>query len=63
VCLSAGGGNGTGFQKVPYAIKWHEEEANFQKGRKNNYVRDPVKRGKSKNVVHKTIAKEIDKVI
>lgn len=40
--ISAGGGTGTGFPRVPYAIKWHEVPANFQKGRKNNYVRDPL---------------------
>jgi hypothetical protein len=40
--ISAGGGAGTGFPRVPYAIKWHEVPANFQKGRKNNYVRDPL---------------------
>jgi len=43
VILSAGGGPGTGFPVVPYAVKWHENTANFQKGRKKNYVRDPMK--------------------
>jgi len=42
VVISAGGGAGTGFPRVPYAIKWHETPANFQKGRKHNYVRDPL---------------------
>ena len=40
--ISYGGGAGTGFPRVPYAVKWHEEDANFQKGRKTNYLRDPV---------------------
>lgn len=39
--ISYGGGKGTGFTKIPYAVRWHEEDANFQKGRKKNYLRDP----------------------
>jgi hypothetical protein len=42
VGISAGGGAGTGFPRVPYAIKWHETPANFQHNRKHNYVRDPI---------------------
>jgi len=40
--ISYGGGSGTGHPIVPYAVRWHEEDANFQKGRKSNYLRDPV---------------------
>lgn len=43
-CISYGGGSGTGFPIVPYAIKWHELDANFQRGRKRFYVRDPFVR-------------------
>ena len=39
-----GGGPGTGFPIVPYAIRWHETRANFQHGRKWKYLRDPVNR-------------------
>lgn len=42
VAISYGGGSGTGHPRVPYAVKWHENDANFQKGRKRNYLRDPV---------------------
>ena len=63
VCLSAGGGQGTGLPRVPYAVRWHENKANFQKGRKSNYIRDPVKRGKGNQTVHKAIAKEVEKVL
>ena len=42
VAISYGGGAGTGHPRVPYAFKWHENDANFQKGRKSNYLRDPV---------------------
>jgi hypothetical protein len=46
VCF--GGGQGTGHPIVPYAIRWHENSANFQKGRKRFYLRDPLNRlGKS----------------
>lgn len=27
---------------TPYAVRWHEESANFQRGRKNKYLEDPV---------------------
>ena len=40
-CISFGGGRGTGKSKVPYALRWHEEDANFQRGRKRRYVADP----------------------
>lgn len=40
--ISYGGGQGTGFPVVPYAVKWHEVPANFQHGRKNDYLRDPI---------------------
>lgn len=39
--ISFGGGDGTGVPRVPYAIRWHEENANFQRGRKSQYLRDP----------------------
>jgi hypothetical protein len=42
--VTFGGGPGTGFPIVPYAIKWHEKQANFQRGRKWKYLRDPVNR-------------------
>lgn len=43
ISIGYGGGGASGFPIVPYAIKWHEVPANFQKGRKHNYLRDPVK--------------------
>jgi hypothetical protein len=42
VSISYGGGTGTGFPRIPYAVKWHETQANFQKNRKWKYLRDPV---------------------
>ena len=42
VAISYGGGSGTGHPVVPYAVRWHENDANFQKGRKRDYLRDPV---------------------
>lgn len=42
VHIGYGGGGVSGFPIVPYAVKWHETPANFQKGRKHNYLRDPV---------------------
>ena len=31
----------TVFYDTPYAVRWHEEHANFQHGRKNKYLEDP----------------------
>lgn len=42
VVISFGGGFGTPFTKVPYAVKWHEVPANFQKGRQHNYLKQPI---------------------
>lgn len=42
--VTFGGGPGTGFPVVPYAIRWHETQANFQRGRKWHYLRDPLNR-------------------
>ncbi len=42
--VSYGGGTGTGFPKVPYALRWHQNEANFQHGRKSGYLVDPFNR-------------------
>ena len=30
---------------APYALRWHEEHANFQNGRKNKYLEDPANDG------------------
>lgn len=56
--LSYGGGSGTGKPRLPYAIRWHEENANFQRGRQSNYLRGPFKRiagPKIKNVLSSKI--------
>ena len=42
--VSFGGGTGTGHPRIPYAVRWHENSANFQKGRKRFYLRDPLNR-------------------
>lgn len=42
--VSFGGGTGTGHPRIPYAVRWHENGANFQKGRKHFYLRDPLNR-------------------
>lgn len=41
--IGYGGGGVTGRPIVPYALWHHENPANFQKGRKHNYLRDPIK--------------------
>lgn len=56
VVVAAGGGGASGMPEVPYAIKWHENEANFQKGRKSQYIRDPLKK-----VMPKAIIEELQK--
>jgi len=27
---------------TPYAVRWHENDANFQRGRKKKYLEDPI---------------------
>lgn len=39
--IAFGGGAGTGIPIIPYAIRWHENSANFQHGRKRFYLKDP----------------------
>lgn len=43
-CVTFGGGSGTGFPIIPYALRWHQVSANFQHGRKRFYLRDPFNR-------------------
>ena len=40
--IGYGGGGVTGKPIVPYALKWHFTQANFQKGRKSRYLIDPM---------------------
>lgn len=42
VWIGYGGGGLSGHPIVPYAKKWHEVPANFQKGRSHNYLRGPM---------------------
>lgn len=56
VVVAAGGGGVSGMPEVPYAVKWHEVEANFQKGRKSQYIRDPLKQ-----VMPRAIKEELQK--
>lgn len=55
--ISYGGGPGTGIPRVPYAIRWHEVSANFQKGRKKRYLADPFNQ-----LADKTYKKSMKKV-
>lgn len=40
--VSSSGNQATVSFDTPYAVRWHEEQANFQRGRKNKYLEDPV---------------------
>lgn len=55
-CVSYGGGPGTGTGNpiIPYARRWHENSANFQRGRKRFYLKDPFNR-----LVGSTLTKEL----
>lgn len=33
---------------TPYAARWHEQDANFQRGRKKKYLEDPLNSGSFK---------------
>lgn len=58
VCISFGGGKGTNHPRVPYAVRWHENSANFQKGRKRFYLKDPFV-NKGPELLRKAAAEEI----
>lgn len=45
VDVSPDGMQGTVSYDTPYAVRWHEEHANFQRGRKNKYLEDPANDG------------------
>lgn len=45
VDVNADGSQGTISYDTPYAVRWHEEQANFQRGRKNKYLEDPLNDG------------------
>ena len=36
------GSQGTVSYDTPYAVRWHENDANFQRGRKKKYLEDPL---------------------
>lgn len=36
------GSQGAVSYDTPYAVRWHEENANFQRGRKRKYLEDPL---------------------
>jgi hypothetical protein len=55
-CISYGGGEGTGMPRIPYARRWHENSANFQRGRKNRYLADPFNR-----LARSTLMKELER--
>lgn len=57
-----GGGAGTGYPVVPYAIRWHEKSANFQHGRKRFYLRDPLNR-LIENALKKAIKQEMGRIL
>lgn len=42
VDVNADGTEGVIGYDTPYAVRWHEEHANFQRGRKNKYLEDPA---------------------
>ena len=42
VDVNADGSQGTVSYDTPYAVRWHETNANFQRGRKMKYLEDPL---------------------
>ena len=42
VDVAPDGMSGTVSYDTPYACRWHEEDANFQRGRKKKYLEDPM---------------------
>ena len=44
---------------TPYAIRWHEQQANFQRGRKNKYLEDPINDGAVRVKIMNYLQKEM----
>lgn len=44
---------------TPYAIRWHEQQANFQRGRKNKYLEDPINDGTVRAKIMNYLQKEM----
>ena len=42
VDVNEDGSQGTVSYDTPYAVRWHETNANFQRGRKMKYLEDPL---------------------
>lgn len=42
VDVNEDGSQGTVSYDTPYAVRWHENNANFQRGRKMKYLEDPL---------------------
>jgi len=61
-CVCFGGGPGTGKPELKYAIRWHENNANFQHGRKMRYLADPLMRTMPWALMH-AVGTEIGKVL
>lgn len=57
-----GGGPGTGHPIVSYAVRWHENNARFQKGRKRFYLRDPYNR-LAGPILKRALEQELGKVL
>ena len=57
-CITFGGGAGTGYPIIPYALRWHENQArHFQHGRKRFYLRDPFNR-LARNTLERALEQE-----
>lgn len=60
--ISFGGGPGTGHPIIPYAKRWHENSANFQRGRKRFYLKDPLNKYASA-ILKKALEQEISALL
>lgn len=52
VVVAAGGGGASGMPQLPYTVKQHETEMNYQHGRKSQFIRDPLKQVMPKAIKH-----------
>ncbi len=60
--ITFGGGPGTGQPVIPYAVRWHENSANFQKGRKHRYLVDPFNQ-LAEPTLHKALQMELGRLL
>jgi len=63
VSVEPDGSEGVVSYDTAYAVRWHEQDANFQRGRKKKYLEDPANDGGVQAEMLRILQSEIQKQI